>query len=163
MSCREAVITDVLKATPFQTVGEVMGIFEVHCFNGIPVVDNEGRLVGLFSMKSVLNHLLPVSAQIEGGLRHLDFISDSEEGVAKKLHKLRRKTIGEVMEKNPPFVYLDTSGWEVVKIMSESGSPLPVLEKETLKLVGIISMQSLLLMLQNILRRIDGSEENFES
>lgn len=159
MSCKKAMIANVVKASPEQTVHEIMDVFKARCFNSIPVVDESDKLIGLFSMRALLKRLLPISAQIEGGLNHLDFISESEPGVAKKLRKLRAMKIGEVMEKDPPVLHPESPAWEAVRLMAERGSPIPVVEPETRDFRGLISTQSLLASLQKVLRNVEREEK----
>lgn len=157
MSCKDTMITDVAKATPTQTVQDIMNIFETRRFNSVPVVDADNKVVGIFSMHSLFQNLLPNSAKMEGGVDNLEFLSESEAGVAKKMRTLCATPIGEVMESNPPLVGPETTAWEAVRLMAQFGSPIMVVDGDQ-KLLGIITTQSLLERMQGVLKTVEKEE-----
>ncbi|MGE0108905.1 MAG: CBS domain-containing protein [Bdellovibrionales bacterium] len=157
MSCKDAMLTDIARATPSQTVQDIMDVFETRRFNSVPVVDKDDKVVGMFSMHALFNNLLPNAVKIEGGLDSLGFLAESEPGVAKKLRKLCATPISEVMEKNPPLVGPETTAWESVRLMAQFGSPVMVVDGNQ-KLLGMITTQSLLKRLQKVLRKVEKEE-----
>ena len=157
MSCRDTMITDVAKATPSQTVQDIMDVFETRRFNSVPVVDDENRVIGMFSMHALFQNLLPNSVKILGGVDNLEFLSESEAGVAKKMRTLCAIPIKDVMEINPPMVSPDTTAWEAVRLMSQHGSPIMVVDKDK-KLLGMITTQSLVNRMQKVLKKVENIE-----
>lgn len=163
MPCQDLMITNVITVRPDQTVGEAMEVFEMEHIRSVPVVDENNVLVGLFSLKVILENFLPVSAVMEDGLQRLNFVVGAAPGIAKRLRKLKDKTISEVMQKDCLVTYGDTATWEAVRLMARYGSPIPVVEKKSHKLIGLISSQSLLAGLRQILKDMDAGTYNEES
>lgn len=157
MSCKETMLTDVAKAAPEQTVQDIMTVFETRRFNSVPVVDADNKVVGMFSMNTLFKNLLPTSARIEGGVDNLEFLSESDAGVAKKMRKLCAAKIGEVMTQDPPLVGPNTTAWEAVRLMAQFGSPIVVVDGEQ-KLLGMITTQSLLKRMQKVLKTVEQKE-----
>lgn len=148
-------IENVITVSPGQLVGEVMDLFEHEHIRSVPVTDLNGVVVGLFSLRSVLSHLLPAAATMEDGVQRLDFIIGAAPGVAKRLRKLREKKVEDVMEKNCVVAHEDTPTWEIVRLMAKHGSPLPVVEEKTGKLKAMVSSQTLLHGLLEMLKEIE--------
>jgi CBS domain-containing protein len=148
-------IENVISVRADQTVGAVMDLFEHEHIRSVPVTDEAGVVVGLFSLRSVLSHLLPAAATMEDGLQRLDFIIGAAPGVAKRLRKLRDKKVAEVMETNCVVAHEDTPTWEIVRLMAKHGSPLPVVDEKTGRLKAMVSSQTLLHGLQELLKEID--------
>ena len=59
--CSDAMIKNILTVTPDQTVNEVLEIFEKNDIRSVPVVDQDGKLMGLFGLKHILLGLLHIS------------------------------------------------------------------------------------------------------
>ncbi|MEM9468838.1 MAG: CBS domain-containing protein [Pseudomonadota bacterium] len=152
--CSDAMIKQVLTLTPDQTVEEAMAIFKKENIRSLPVVDSNGKLVGLMGLSHVLTNLLPKSVTMNDGVRRLDFIMDAAPGIAKRLRKTMPLKVSEIMDSNPNVVERDTSMWEAVRVMATHGSPLPIIEGEG-NFVGMISRQTLLEGLDNLLAEMD--------
>lgn len=158
MACNDALIENVISVRPDQTVNEVMELFKEKHFHSVPVVNPDGTLAGLFSLQTVLKCLLPVAAVMENGLESLDFIIGASPGIAKRLRKLQPRTMSEVMERNPVTLYPDTPSWEAIRIMARHGSPIPIVEEKTNQFVGMISSQSMMENLFDILDEVEAEE-----
>lgn len=160
MPCKDAVITgEILKVSPDNTVAEAMELFETKRIRGMPVVDANNKLVGLFTLRCLLNSLLPVAATMEQGLESLDFVVGTSPGVAKRLRKIQDKKVSEIMVSKFQTVHPDTSTWEAVRIMAVYGSPVPVVDEGTGDFIGLVSGQSMLKHLNNKLEELDKDED----
>lgn len=152
--CSDAMIKEVLTLKPDQTVAEAMDIYKEAGIRSLPVVDDKGKLVGLMGLRHVLLNLLPKSVTMEDGVRRLDFIMDAAPGIAKRYRKSLPLKVEELMDKNPTVVERDTSMWEAVRVMALHGSPLPIIDDKGI-FVGMISRQTLLEELKNLLEEMD--------
>jgi CBS domain-containing protein len=158
MPCCDAMLpkNDVITVTSDQTVAEALALFEKKEIRSVPVLDREGALIGIFNFSHLLQSILPFMAIDDGTeddddndnmrrLRHmeisLDHLSGSAPWIAHRLGDLLPKTLGEVMVKDPHFVHEDTALREGVRLIVKYGSPLPVIDKDNKKLVGIITSQ----------------------
>jgi len=153
--CSDAMIQDIITIKPDQTVAEAMAIFEKEDIRSLPVVNSDGKLVGLFGLRHVLLNLLPKSVTMADGVRRLDFILDAAPGIAKRLKKTMPMKVEEVMDKNPTALERDTSMWEAVRVMAVHGSPLSIIDPKDGSFVGMISRQTLLKDLNNMIDEMD--------
>lgn len=165
MPCIDAMITDVITASPDQTVAEVLGVFNDAHIRSVPVVNEDKQVVGLFSFSHLLHGLLPVPVTMSEQLlrvRHMDISLDHLAGaspwVAKRLKTLLPKKMEEVMLKDPVVVHPETPLREGIRLMVKYDSPLPVVDSKSKALVGIISSQSTLGVLLNIAAHIEDGQ-----
>lgn len=135
------VVTGVVTVRPDMTVAEGLAVLDGRKIRFAPVVDEAGVMVGMFSLKQILMNLLPVSVTMEDGIENIDFIIGAAPGVAKRLVKLKASLVRDMMDRKPYVVHEGTPTWEAIRLLVRFGSPLPVVEKETGKFLGIISEQ----------------------
>jgi len=93
------------------------------------------------------------------GLQRLNFVVGAAPGIAKRLNKLKSKNISEVMDEDMYVVHPTTQSWEAIRLMVRYGSPIPVVEKDTGKLCGLISEQSSILELDQVIRQLEKDGE----
>lgn len=151
-------INNIITIKPDQTVSEAMAIFDEQGIRSLPVVNSDGKLVGVFGLRHVLLQLLPNSVTMDDGVRRLDFIMDAAPGIAKRLKKALPLKVADVMDKNPTVVERDTSMWEAVRIMAVHGSPISVINSDNGQFEGMISRQTLLKDLQRIVDQDDSEQ-----
>ena len=142
--CIEAIIKNPVCLKPNQTVKEAMNIFKEEDIRSLPVLDDEGRYLGLFGLRHVLVKLLPTSVAMKDGLENIDFIQDATPGISKRLKKLYDVPVSEVMDPEGITLEPDTATWEALRVMALHGSPVALVDKETQKFEGLISRQTLL-------------------
>ncbi|MDY0028668.1 MAG: CBS domain-containing protein [Pseudobdellovibrionaceae bacterium] len=161
MSCKEALIPNSIHFSPEQSVKEALAILEEHHIRLAPVVDEKGNLVGMFGLHSLMEDLLPMAAQIEDGLTDLDFIVGGAPGAAKKIRKIGPKQVKNHMDRllGKEVLNPETPILEVIRMLTRHGSPLPVVEEDSMKYVGIVSEQSCLHRLHEILEEVEKEEQ----
>lgn len=155
MTCEHAMITEIIKAHPDDTVEEVLDRLDEHNIRAVPVVDDNGCMVGMFCLNTVLENLLPVAVTMPDGLQRLNFVVGAAPGVAKRLYKLKPKKVSEIMDTDTLVVHPDTQTWEAIRLMVKYGSPIPVVEEESGKLLGLISEQSALADMNHIIKELE--------
>jgi CBS domain-containing protein len=156
MSCKEAMITEVITARPDQTVEDVLALFDKHKINTVPVVDEKYALCGLFGFSDLLDSLLPISFDEDDEaamhFKHvdvnLDFLEETKHWVAGRLNNVKDRKVEELMRKGINYVGPDTPLREGMRLTVKYGSPIPVVEEE--KLVGIISSQTIVKTLKKV-------------
>ncbi len=159
MSCETAMITKIIKAHPDETVEDVLNKLDEYSLRCVPVVDSKGILVGRFCLEKVLENLLPIAVTMPDGLQRLNFVVGASPGIAKRLHKLKSKKIKDVMSEETHVVYPNTETWEAIRLMVQYGSPIPVVEKKTGALRGLISEQSAIGEMNNIIKKLEEEGE----
>ena len=125
----------------------------------MPVIDKDGKLAGLFGLRHVLLALLPKSVTMEDGLPRLDFVLGAAPGIAKRLRKLKPKSVSEIMDPNPMVLYPDTATWEALRVIAMHGSPIAIVDEKSGNFVGMIARQTLLLELERMVEDIEQEED----
>ena len=156
--CINTIVKDPICLKPEQTVAQAMEIFKQANIRSLPVLDEQGRYLGLFGLRHVLKQLLPKSVTMADGLENLDFIEDATPGIAKRLMKLNDVAVSEVMDPEAMTLAPDTATWEAVRVMALHGSPIALVDKETKKFEGLISRQTLLADLETHVQQMNSDK-----
>jgi CBS-domain-containing membrane protein len=105
----------------------------------LPVVDAEGRFVGLFGIQDLLVLLVPRVAVVGNLLPNLRFLSDDESELHDKFAKVKESPIRRAVNREAVRVYSDTPLIEIVRLFGRSHMTIPVVERGTERLIGMIS------------------------
>ena len=105
----------------------------------LPVVDAEERFVGLVSGDRLMHFMLPKYLTMVRGLDRMSYLRESEEELAERLEELGRRTIGDIMDSRAKVVYPDSHLVEAQKILAGTQFVVPVVDRESGKLLGAIS------------------------
>jgi len=135
MLVRDVMSTGVITAKVTDTVRLVVGkMLGRHC-GAIPVVDEEGKLLGLVAVRDVMIPLYPnYGDYIHDNVHSRDF-EEMEEGYLEVMNK----PVGDIMTKNPLTVSPSDPILQAASYMGlKHFRRIPV--EENGKLVGIISM-----------------------
>lgn len=109
----------LITIAPEATVKEALGLFVEHNIGSLPVVDSEGRLLGIFTERDVLFKV------------HED------------PQQFARRTMSEVMTRQPMTCECDDVVHDVMGVLSRHRvGQLPVLENT--RLVGVVSVGDLI-------------------
>ncbi len=157
-SCEKAIVKDVVTVTPDQTVEEILKIFKEKNIRNIPVLDNEGKFLGLVGLQQILVNLLPKSAVMEDGLDNLNFVVGATPGMAKRLRKLHEVSIAELIKTDAATVTPETSTIEALLVLAKRGSPVAIIDEDTKEFKGVITRQTLLDNLYDVLEEIEDEE-----
>jgi CBS domain-containing protein len=145
MKVRDSMTSPVVTVNPAATVAEVARLMLERNLSGLPVVDPDGRMVGLITKADVVEkHAqvhLPVYLGILGyaipfRVRH----SDDD------IRHVLAVTAGDLMRKNPVVIDPESTIDKAATLMVEhSVDPIPVVEDE--QLVGIIGYDDIIRVL----------------
>lgn len=141
MPCHSAMIENPLSVKSDEEVGKVLAKMKKAKARYAPVVDEDGRLAGLFSYEILLKNLLPVSVAMADGIQ-LDVTVRAAPGIAKRLKKVYHLPVGDFIERKINAVHPETPTWEGINFLILHGEPLVVVEAETEKLIGLINGES---------------------
>lgn len=134
--------TDVVSIHPSSTVEEGLTKLKEHGLRSIPVIDDSGSFLGMFSCGEVLEHLVPLVGFFG---ESLDFAVGMAPDLAKRLKEFYPLKIEQFTEKNVYHVKPGTHTWESLRALAKHGSPLPVVDHENgNKFIGLVSEQSAL-------------------
>ena len=129
-------------------IGKATTIMIEKGFNGLPVVDDEGRLVGIICQSDIIvqQKKLPLPSYFTflDGLISLRSVKSLE----KEAQKIAATTVGDAMTPDPVSVGPDTSIETLAALMVDSNfHTLPVVEDG--KLVGVVGKEDVLRTLVN--------------
>ena len=130
---------------PETSVEEVIELLRRHELQGVPVVDGEGRVVGMVTEADLVlpddqgDLHLPHYINLFGGTVFLEPLGRFEG----RLRKAFASTAAEMMTRRPDTVSPDTSAKDAARLVHESGhNRLPVVEDG--RLVGVVTRLDLL-------------------
>jgi CBS domain-containing protein len=105
----------------------------------LPVVDASGRFVGSFGIFDLLAMLLPRVAVIGNLLPNLQFLGDDDGLLRQKFASLRDSPLNPAINRETARVHPDTPLVEAIRLLCRNHLTIPVVERETERLVGVIS------------------------
>ncbi|MBK6894994.1 MAG: CBS domain-containing protein [Alphaproteobacteria bacterium] len=153
MPCLAAIDKTSLQIHPDDDVQVAIDKLKKGKVNSAPVVDEQGRLLGLFSFKGLMRNLVPVSVAMADGIK-IDIKVGAAPGVARRLANVKPLMVTEVMDRKVQTVGPEEPLWEGVSLLTNHGGPLAVIDDQN-KLLGMISYTSMLELLE---KTEDGAE-----
>ena len=114
----------------------------------VPVIDREGVFVGMLSGDRLMNFMLPREVSMMRGEKYASYVRESREELRERLEKLRKRPIGELVDRFVKVAYPDSGLINAIIDISEKQFVIPIVERETKKLVGAISFFSVLSALE---------------
>ena len=138
LKVREIMTTAVVTVKPDTTVGELADILAKNKISGVPVVDGEGRVLGMVSEADIIlqdaDLHFPYYVQFLEMVIYLQSVHKFEERVRKQI----ASKVSEIMTEEVVSVPPDESVREVATLMADRGvNRLPVVEDG--RLVGIVT------------------------
>ena len=134
---------DVVTVNKNQPIGDLSKIFIENHFNGVPVLDNTGKVVGVVTQGDLIEqnknlHIPTVIALFDAVL-----FLESEKKFEDDLKKLTGSKIEDIYHKNLITVSPDTDLNEIITLMAEKDiHTIPVLDGD--KLIGIIGKRNII-------------------
>ena len=138
LTVREIMTSDVITASPETTVGELADILAQNKISGVPVVDGEGRVLGMVSEADIIlqdaDLHFPYYIQFLESVIYLQSVHKFEE----RFRKAIGSKVSEVMSDEVVSVPPDATVREVATLMADRNvNRLPVTENE--RLIGIVT------------------------
>jgi CBS domain-containing protein len=149
MKAGDVMTTGAATVRPDASLAEAARIMLEHCISGLPIVDAEGKLVGIVTERDFLRR--------EDGERPrwIDILL-SKASAQITASELRNRRVEEVMSKNPIGIGVETPVDEIIELIERHRvKRLPVVANGNV--VGIVSRANLLLALTRKAGRVSGS------
>lgn len=148
MTVKDLMATKVVCVQAETPVSEVADLLHAHRFNGVPVLNKEGTVIGLITEKELFSAdsklYLPGYVKI---LQETKFIIGGNKELPYAAEQLTRTAAKDIMNVNVHFVTPETSIEELSELfITHNQSPIPVTDASN-KLVGIISQSDLIKLL----------------
>lgn len=154
ITARDIMTTQLATLTPDMPFTSAAKILLDNHFNGAPVVDENGKLVGILCQSDLVaqHKKLPVPTLLTL-LDSFVRLTPSKQ-LEKQARKIAALTVGEAMTADPVTVRPDTMIDTIAGLMVDSNlHTLPVVEEE--QLIGIVGKED---VLRTLLRDVPGSK-----
>lgn len=142
MTAQALMNSDLVVVRATDTVADAAALILEHHLRHLPVVDQAGRYLGTFGIYSVLQLSLP-SAVIKQGLKNVAFVPETATDLAKRLGRRGEEPVSQWLSKDP-VAYPHTSAMKIVQMILQGHTSVPVVDKESQRLEGMISSWSVL-------------------
>jgi CBS domain-containing protein len=136
MKVRDVMSASVRSVKPETKVVEVASLMCLFRFHGVPVVDDDNRLVGIIAEKDMLHSLFPtMESLMTEGMHSVDM--DRQMG---RYGEILEKRVDELMTKNPISVDPDMHILRAATVMVKHNfRRIPIAEKDG-NLIGMLSL-----------------------
>lgn len=143
--CEHIMVKTPITLQPDCTFNQELAIAQEHNVRYLPVVDENGRFLGIFSTLTLLNLLLPQAVSINMGkkLVDLNFMRTSIEELRAKLDDIGHQTIDKHLTTNVPICHADSSIMEAIHILHDHHAHVVVTDKASGRFEGIITIKVL--------------------
>jgi CBS domain-containing protein len=100
--------------------------------------------LGVFGADRLLAMLLPRVATLESGVSDLAFVSDTLDDLREKMRAVAARPVGEFIERDATVVHRDTPLPEIMLLLYRGENDLPLVERGSNKLLGVVSAADVL-------------------
>ena len=141
LTIQDIMIHKVVSVHPETPILEAHKLMSSNNFNGLPVVDNENKLVGIITEYDLLTShadlLLPTLQKI---FSEMNIYGKDKLKFKKELKEINKLTVGEMMNDDPLKLDDATPFEKVVQTFQEHHrvNPIPIVNKEN-NVVGVVS------------------------
>ncbi len=125
-------------------VGDATRRMLEHRVSDLPVVDAEGRLVGLFKLDRLFASLLPKAALLGYGVPDLSFVSDSLAELRERMRAIEGEPVSRFIVRPEHVAYPDTSPVEIVLLLYKGANNIPVVARDGGQLLGMAAARDVL-------------------
>jgi CBS domain-containing protein len=141
MTVRSLMNPNPITVSLAESFGGALEILLKHRVRSLPVLDKDGIYRGMFDLYDLWELLLPRAALLEGKrIADLAYMPGSEEMLREKLANAQSRSIVEFLDDTEsPAIYPDTTVTEAILLLHRRGGNLPVVERQTRKLVGLVT------------------------
>jgi CBS-domain-containing membrane protein len=139
MTCSAIMTRDVKKVSEDESIGAAARLIVEHRYINLPVVDKAGRFVGMFGIYELLGLLVPRIAVVGNLLPNLRFMSDDIGELHATFAKVKNSPLRRAVNREAASVHPDTPVVEALRLLCRNHTTIPVVERETNKLIGIVS------------------------
>ena len=108
-------------------------------FRRIPVVDEDGRYIGVFGINCLLRLVLPKAVLMKDGLDSASFIKTTLSDLHHRFDEVKDEPVALCMTDEAHIVAPDTPLIETLRILYRHMGSLPVVDPDDGRLLGVIS------------------------
>ncbi len=138
ISVKDLMTKEVITVAPETALLDVAKIIAEHNFDGVPVVDKDGLLIGLVTEYDLINKTSAVHLPtLQVVLKNIPLFKQDQAHFQEEIMSLK---VNDIMNKEPITLTETATFEEVIKLFKEHHrvNPIPVVDKDH-KVVGVIS------------------------
>jgi len=144
LNAEQIMTHDVHSVTEETAVEALAKLFVDLNKQALPVVDDEGKLVGLVSQNDLIERDKPLHIPTVISLFDWVFYLESEKSFRNDVERMTAKTVGEICRRQVPTCRLDTPMDKVAALMVDEGAHLvPVVDTEE-RVLGVVARLDLI-------------------
>ncbi len=137
LQARDIMTKEVITVSPETTVLDLAQLLADHKINGAPVVDSQGRLVGVVTQNNLIDRAKKFELPHVISILDAHFYLERPSTFKKNLEKLMGNLVADIMTAPPITISEDVEVDEIATIMARRRiHTLPVLQGD--KIIGII-------------------------
>lgn len=143
LTARNIMSNEVITVTEETTVKELARILSIHQISGVPVVDDNGKLVGVVTESDLIFQTKKVHIPTVITILDSVFYLENPDKMGDEMKKMAGAKVKDILTSGPVTVTEDTPLEEIATIMAEKNMhTLPVVNKDTL--VGVIGKKDII-------------------
>lgn len=138
---KDIMSTDIKSVTPDTSLIKAASVIAVYHFNGLPVVDEHNKLVGIITEYDLLSKSVPAHLPtMQMILQNLHVFGKDKSHFASDLEPLFSLKVGDLMNKEPMILKQDATYEEAMEIFKNHHrvNPIPVVDDDR-NVVGVVS------------------------
>jgi CBS domain-containing protein len=139
MTVQSFMTSPALSLRPDDTVGAAAQQLIENRFVNLPVADKDGRYLGLFGVFDLLALVLPKAALDQRADLDLGFLKDDVSAVQEQLEEARFLKIRDHLDSGAPVLHPESGTLEAILELYRARNTLAVIEKDSRRLVGMVS------------------------
>jgi CBS-domain-containing membrane protein len=139
MNAAEAMDPNPTYLKPDDTIAYAAKCIMDHRYRNLPVVDENHCYVGMFGVNCLLRQVIPRAVFMPNGLRNVSFLHESFADLYQRYDEVKNNPISMCMNQEIRPVYPDTPLTDTLIQLYETRSSIPVIERDSCKLLGMIS------------------------
>ena len=144
MKVKEIMAKDVTSISPEISGQEALDLLQKMQISGLPVIDAQNNLVGMFTEKDILSYLLPSYIESVGRFVY----QENSKTIKRKFGELSKIKVSQLMRKDIITTTEDTALCEAARVMlTQKARRIPVVDKSG-KVVGIVARGDILRALE---------------
>lgn len=149
MACSEIMTSNPVTLRGSDTVAQAAATLMEKRWIILPVVDETGSYLGLFGAFELLRILLPKAATLDHLLPDLGFMADNLPALQDRFAEHEGEPVGSHLRTDLPVLHPDTPVVEALLQQFRARSTLPVVDKATNQLLGVVSYWDALAAITN--------------
>lgn len=139
MNASEAMEPNPTTLKPTDTIECAAKYIMKNRYRNLPVVDENHCYLGMFGVNCLLKQVIPKAVFMRDGLKNVSFIHESFEELYERFNEVKDEPISICMNNEIPPVAPDTPLTETMMQLYNTRSSIPVVERGSCKLLGMIS------------------------